>query len=139
MTNDIYYFLRDKVKEKGIVDIILEYKGQLEHREKFKKCLKELKYESMSCKWYMCIDNNNRTRYYINNEIIDLTFCKTCGRYFKVIHYNNSYIVRCYHTNCVLTEPRCNNYVIKYHYYHKNWNMVNYKRTKYNKYRDCDC
>ena len=39
---DIYNFFQNKIKEKHIVNHIFVMKSELEHRKKFKKCLKEI-------------------------------------------------------------------------------------------------
>ena len=72
-------FLLDKVKESGIVDIIKDYKYEMENNDKFINCIRELKQVIKTRKVeyiYDCINYHNKyTKYYQNQ--------------FHIINHNN--------------------------------------------------
>ena len=129
---------------KVLEDIILDYKYQLEHYEKFEAVLLQIErigYNSNpidNCMSYR-IENGNILKTY------HIKFCKICGKYYRtnIVHYRNDTQrhYRYSHYNTYLNEDDMvltSDYIVSFGGDTLYWTNF-YRNRKYNKHISCNC
>ena len=129
---------------KDIEDIILDYKNQLEHSERYEPVLQQIR----NMEYYSNpLDNCMSYKIRINNTLktYHIKFCNICGRYYRstIIHYVNdeTNTFRYSHYNTYLNDMEnilTADYIVNYGGDTLYWTNY-YNHRPFNKYISCDC